>query len=101
MERDNLAVPSFNTEFTLQCELPFFSFFHALRTPRLALPQASSIAMPDDRARCGRRQRGPRWSAERRPGSSQEPARHGTPTTLKRTWVPEARRAGRPIARLA
>src|ERR1041384_7530651 len=28
------------------------------------------------------------------------PARHGTPTPSK-PWVPEARRAGRPIARLA
>ena len=33
-------------------------------------------------------------------GSSQGPARLGTPTPLN-TWVPEARREGRPIARPA
>src|ERR1041385_1378202 len=39
-----------------------------LGSGRLAGPRASSLATPDAGVGCGRRQRGPRWSAERRPG---------------------------------
>src|ERR1041385_7354790 len=45
-----------------------FVLTSGVRSLRLAPPRASSIATPDDCARRGRRQRVPRWSAERRPG---------------------------------
>jgi hypothetical protein len=45
--------------------------------------QVSSIATPDDRARCGRRQRVPQMERQEASGSSHGPARPGTPTALK------------------
>jgi hypothetical protein len=64
--------------------------------------------MPDDCARCGRRQRVPRWSAERRPGSSQgaraprDPHRPQALGPGSSACRPADRKAGlrEPIARL-
>src|ERR1051325_1255557 len=56
--------------------------------------------MPGDGARCGRRQRVPRWSAERRPGFLARGPRATGPPPPSNPWVPEARRV-RPADRKA
>src|SRR3954447_6546235 len=82
--RPFLAASAFPSEFTLEIATIFSCPSDPVSRACLAQSKASSIAMPDDEARCGRRQCVPRWSAERRPGSSQGPARPGTPTSLRR-----------------
>ena len=63
--------------------------------PCLAQLRASSIATLDDGARCGRRQRGPRWSAWRRRALHQ-----GLVRLARRTNPGLANPAKEPIARL-
>jgi hypothetical protein len=91
------AVPSFPSEFTPKLAIIFSSLFIPVHPPCLARSRASSIATPDDRARCGRRQCVPRWSAERRPGPSQGPVRPRkthrlvSQTSLRRSRKPPGR----------
>src|ERR1044072_8589649 len=68
-------------------------FFHPCTSAMPCLVEGVVDRDARDEARCGRRQRVPRWSAGRRRALRRGPRAPGPPLPSK-PWVPEARRAG-------